>query len=69
MFVEWASEAGLPRKAMYSVREVSAATGVPASTVYEEVKAGRLRAFRPNSRGKLIRPEWVDEWIEAGCGA
>ena len=67
MFREWAAEAGLPAKAMYTVREVSLATGVPASTLYDEVRAGRLRSLRPNGRGKLLRPEWVDEWIEEAC--
>ena len=67
MFREWAAEAGLPAKAMYTVREVSLATGVPASTLYDEVRAHRLRALRPNGRGKLLRPEWVDDWIEKSC--
>ena len=42
--------------------------GVPCSTVYDEMKSGRLRYHLPPGRkyGQLVKPEWVDEWIEGG---
>ena len=42
--------------------------GVPCSTVYDEMKSGRLRYHLPPGRkyGQLVKPEWVDEWIAGG---
>lgn len=65
MFKDWAGEAGLPAKAMYSVREVASVVGIPASTIYDEVAGLKLKAFR-TGRVIRIRPEWVDDWIEKG---
>lgn len=67
-FREMAKACGMPRKAMYTMREVSAATGVALNTLYDEAAAGRLTTFTPEgrARGKLVQPAWVDEWIERG---
>lgn len=67
-FEDMAREAGLPRKGFYTVREVSEATGVTQSTLRAEMAAGRLAWMMPPTRrrGMLIRPAWVDEWIEGG---
>jgi len=36
--------------------------------IYNEVKAGRLRAARIGGRRELrIRPAWVDAWLEASA--
>lgn len=36
------------------------------STIYSEVQAGRLRAAKVGGGRILrIRPEWVDEWLQA----
>lgn len=69
-FREMARAAGLREKGMYPLREVSIATGVAVSTLNEEVSAGRLETFLPRGRmrGRLVRPECVDEWIEDGEG-
>lgn len=47
VFAGMAETAGLPKKGMYTLREVSAATGVARRTLDEEVRAGRLRTFVP----------------------
>lgn len=64
-----AKAAGLPDKPLYSITEVAKATGMPRSTLDEERKSGRLKAFIPpgRRRGWLVRCEWFDEWFEDGC--
>ncbi len=49
----------------YTVAEVSAQTGIPKRTLYDAIKAGRLRAVTPNGsrRGMRVRAEWVEEWL------
>ena len=36
------------------------------TTLNEEIRAGRLRCFLPRGRkrGRRVRPEWFDEWME-----
>lgn len=70
-FEEMARLRGLEPRMAYGVADVSRVTDVPRSTLYEEIKAGRLRCFLPAGRrqGMLVRPEWVDEWLDAGSGA
>lgn len=46
-FADMARELGLPKKLLYSVKEVSRVLGVTCSTVYDEMKAGRLRYHLP----------------------
>lgn len=67
-FMEVATAQGLPRKLLYTVREVSQVLGIPYSTLHDELKAGRLKFHLPPGRryGQLIKPEWVDEWIKEG---
>lgn len=50
---------------LYTVVEASEITGVPASTLYDEMRAGRLKYMLPRgrSRGRRIEREWLDEWI------
>ena len=64
-----AKAAVLPDKPLYTITEVSKASGVPRSTLDEERKSGRLKAFIPpgKRRGWLVRCEWFDEWFEEGC--
>ncbi|MBY4796764.1 helix-turn-helix domain-containing protein [Collinsella sp. AGMB00827] len=59
---------GLPRKPLYSVTEISRVLGIKYATLNAEVNAGRLKSHLPAGRrqGRLVRPEWVDAWIEAG---
>lgn len=67
-FTDMVDRAGLKQKGMYTMREVSIATGVPYSTIRDERDCGRLNGFLPEGRkqGWLFKPEWVDEWIEGG---
>lgn len=55
-------------KLMYSIREVALVSGVPYDTLLDECKAGRLKSYLPpgHKQRRVIRPEWVDEWIERG---
>lgn len=68
MFQEWAEAAGLPRKPLYRVADVAKATGIARSSLYDEIKSGRLKATRPTESGtaSYLTPEWVDEWLEEG---
>lgn len=62
-FSDMARELGLPKKLLYSVKEVSMVLVVPCSTVYDEMKSGRPRHHLPPGRkyGQLVKPEWVDD--------
>lgn len=66
-FTEMARLAGLPERGLYTVADVSRASGISVYVLHAERRAGRLRALLPGGRvrGALIRPEWVDEWIDA----
>lgn len=67
-FAEMAEELGIRRRLMYPVSIVARVVGVPASTIWDEMAAGRMRYVLPEgrSKGKMVRPEWVDQWIEEG---
>lgn len=68
-FDEIARARGFEPKLLYTVAEVSEVTGVPRKTLYDEIRADRLRATLPPGRrqGMFLRPRWVDEWIEEGA--
>lgn len=70
-FADAAEAAGIRRKMFYSVREVAQVCGVPQTTIRYEIRSGRMRCMLPEGRrqGRLIRPEWVDEWAEEGSRA
>lgn len=63
-----AAELKLSRKLLYTLDEVSRVLGVPYNTLRDECNAHRLTYCLPDGRcrGYLVRPEWVDEWIEEG---
>ena len=68
-FADMAEKIGVKPALLYPVKTVARVLGVEPSTVYDEIAAGRMRYHLPDGRvqGKLIAPEWVDEWIEAGA--
>lgn len=67
-FAEMAESLKMRRKLMYTLQEVSTVLGVEYGTLRDECTAGRLKYHLPEGRkqGMLVRPEWVDEWIEEG---
>lgn len=67
-FQAMADELGLRRKLLYTLREVARATGVDYCVLREECIAGRLKSHLPEgrTRGRMVRPEWVDEWLKEG---
>ena len=67
-FVQVAEEIGLPRKLLYTLKEVSQVTGVPYRTMLAETNAGRLKCMQTemSKTTRYVRPEWVDGWIERG---
>lgn len=66
--LDMAVAAGLPPRMTYSVAETVKYTGVCRSTIYKEIRAGRLAAFRPHGqeRGIRIPAAAVDDWIREG---
>ncbi|NGM17750.1 DNA-binding protein [Eggerthellaceae bacterium zg-893] len=60
--------AGLPRKAAYTLNELSEATGAQYEVLSSEVRKGRLPAFLPRGRkrGRLVRPAWLEKWYRDG---
>lgn len=62
--------AGLPQKGAYTLREVARASGTSYTTLYEDAVAGRLQTFLPpgRTRGRLVKPEWFEEWWKKGVG-
>lgn len=65
-FDEIARERGIKPKALYPVNEIAQISGIPYSTLIVELSSGRLKSTLPagRKRGRLVRPEWVDDWIE-----
>lgn len=51
-----------------TVAQAAEYVGVSDKTVYRAIEDGRLKAAALGRRGALrIRPEWIDEWIEANA--
>ncbi len=71
MLAEMAAQAGLKEKAAYTLREVSAASCIPYGTLASDARSGALKTFLPpgRKRGRLVRPEWFDEYWERGTSA
>lgn len=67
-FADMAGAAGLKEKPLYSVSEVSRASGVPESVIRGAMAEGRIRHFLPPGRvrGSFIAPAWFDEWFLSG---
>lgn len=61
----FAQAAGLPARMAYTVADTARYTGVPTSTIRDEMRAGRLASFAPpgSERRTLIRVDAVDRWM------
>lgn len=53
-----------PDRDAYTVDEVARRAGVNEKTIYDEIKAGRLRS-RKLGRKHLITPAAIAEWLDA----
>lgn len=53
---------------LYTIQEAADQWHVPISILYQEIKAGRLRAKmrRGNVRGYFVTEKVMDEWIDDG---
>lgn len=65
--LQFAVEAGLRKKAFYSVKDTARYLGVSREVLDAEHAAGRIRYMLPrcNERGAYIHVDEVDRWIEA----
>ena len=66
-FLECAEAQGLPVKTFYSLSECAKVTGIGYKTLLRETKEGRLKCktLTENRPGRMVKPEWMDEWSEA----
>lgn len=53
-----------PQPLTYTVESLSAATGVPRSTIYQAMTAGELRSFKIGRR-RMFRVEAVRAWLDS----
>lgn len=68
-FEQMAERLGVKPRLLYTVKTVAQVLGVEPSTINDEIKAGRMRYHLPPGRkqGRMIRGEWVDEWLKEGA--
>lgn len=65
--LQYAVAAGLPVQRMYTMADTAKYLGIHPRTLYNEVKAGRLKPFAPSgSRNRRFDVREVDRWIEEG---
>lgn len=67
-FDELAEEYEGRKRPYYRVSLISKVLGIAVSTLNDEMRAGRLKYFRPVGcrKGTYLRGEWVDQWIKEG---
>jgi excisionase family DNA binding protein len=54
-----------PEPVWLTVEEAARRARVGNRTIYNEVRAGRLRAARVGGRRELrFRPDYIDQWLE-----
>lgn len=55
------------RTRLYSIKEASELWSVPITVLYEEIRAGRLKAVmrRGCTKGYLVTESIMDDWIES----
>ena len=67
-FQQMADELGIRHKLMYTLREASRVTGVPTTRCASSARRAACARSCPRGRkvGRMVRPEWVEQWIEEG---
>lgn len=62
-----AERLGIQPRIAYTLPLLSRITGTPYSTLAAAAHDGRLRSVLPEGRqrGRLVRPEWYEEWLGA----
>lgn len=67
-FARKAQLVGLKPKGAYKLNEVALASGVPYESVCKDARENRLktRLAPGRERGRLVEPEWFDEWWMEG---
>lgn len=65
----FALAAGLKPQMSYTVADTSRYLGIPLTTLYDEIHAGRLRVFMPagKKRGMKVTVTAVDKWLQEVC--
>ncbi len=63
---DFCEAAGEPMRASYRIPALAELLGVPVGTIYDELDAGRLKAYMPRDceRGRRIRAAEVNRWLE-----
>lgn len=63
---EMAEIVGLPPKLTYTIAETAKYTGFTPTVLSDAIRSGELRGRIPrgNVRGRRIKPEDVDAWME-----
>lgn len=66
-FDAMAERLGIQPRIAYTLPLLSRITGTPYSTLAAAAHDGRLRSVLPEGRqrGRLVRPEWYEEWLGA----
>ncbi|MGW1891343.1 helix-turn-helix domain-containing protein [Streptomyces sp. NPDC002004] len=52
-----------PQRVLYRPEEAATALGIGRSTVYEEIRLGRLRTVRIGRR-RLVPPEYLADYVD-----
>ena len=67
-FARKAQLVGLTLKSAYKLNEVALASGVSYESVCKDARENRLktRLAPGRERGRLVEPEWFDEWWKDG---
>lgn len=69
IFARMAQTAGLRPKGAYSVKEVARASGLAYATLCDDAAMGIMRSkLTPGRvRGRMVEPEWFDEYWTKEC--
>lgn len=65
LLADFCEAAGAPMKASYSAKELGRLLDLDTHVIYDEISAGRLRAFIPRGRtkGRRLLASEVNRWL------